>query len=113
MPEILRRLAAVPDVAIFHAGGPLAWDITCEAAAADLEPGQWSGVIEAEDGFYLLLRKDTDLDAVAPDYFDALLQAAAESAEISQTRACAELDVSRFYERLLQARSSLSGGGAA
>ena len=30
----LRRLAAVPDVAIFHAGGPLAWDITCEAAAA-------------------------------------------------------------------------------
>lgn len=23
----LRRLAAVPDVAIFHAGGPLAWDI--------------------------------------------------------------------------------------
>ena len=85
----------------------------CEAAAADLEPGQWSGVIEAEDGFYLLLRKDTDLDAVAPDYFDALLQAAAESAGVSSTRACGDLDVSRFYQRLLQARSSLSGGGAA
>ena len=85
----------------------------CEAAAADLEPGQWSGVIEAEDGFYLLLRKDTDLDAVAPDYFDALLQAAAESAGVSSTRACGDLDVSRFYQRLLQARSSLSSGGAA
>ncbi|WP_370551415.1 TadE/TadG family type IV pilus assembly protein [Collinsella sp. D33t1_170424_A12] len=24
---ILRRLAAVPDIAIFHAGGPLAWEV--------------------------------------------------------------------------------------
>lgn len=29
----LRRLAAVPDVAIFHAGGPLAWEIGLEPAA--------------------------------------------------------------------------------
>lgn len=28
----LRRLAAVPDLAIFHAGGPRSWDIECAAA---------------------------------------------------------------------------------
>lgn len=28
----LRRLAAVPDVSIFHAGGPFAWEIDFEAA---------------------------------------------------------------------------------
>lgn len=26
----LRRLAAVPDVSIFHAGGPRAWEVSCE-----------------------------------------------------------------------------------
>ena len=28
----LRRLAAVPDVAIFHEGGPLSWEIACTGA---------------------------------------------------------------------------------
>lgn len=28
----LRRLSAVPDVSIFHAGGPLSWDISCTPA---------------------------------------------------------------------------------
>ena len=80
----------------------------CEEAASALEEGQWSGVVEAEDGFYLLLRKATDLDAVAPDYFDAMLQAAADSADISLTRAFSDLDVSRFYEALTEARETLS-----
>ncbi len=43
-------------------------------------------MVEADDGFYLILRKPVDLEAVAPDYFDALLQAAADSADISTTR---------------------------
>ena len=30
----LRRLAAVPDISIFHAGGPLAWDIEMQAASS-------------------------------------------------------------------------------
>ena len=58
----------------------------CEEAAQALEEGQFSGVVEADDGFYLILRKPVDLEAVAPDYFDALLQAAADSADISTTR---------------------------
>ena len=70
----------------------------CEEAAQALEEGQFSGVVEADDGFYLILRKHVDLEAVAPDYFDALLQAAADSADISTTRTYADLDVSRFYD---------------
>lgn len=60
-------------------------------------------MVEADDGFYLILRKPVDLEAVAPDYFDALLQAAADSADISTTRTYADLDVSRFYDELIAA----------
>ena len=83
----------------------------CEEAAMALEEGQFSGVVEAEDGFYLLLRKAVDLDAVAPDYFDALLQAAADSAEISTTRALENLDVSSFYDALTEARAAQAPAG--
>ena len=64
-------------------------------------------MVEADDGFYLILRKPVDLEAVAPDYFDALLQAAADSADISTTRTYADLDVSRFYDELIAARAEL------
>ena len=84
----------------------------CEEAVQALDEGQWSGVVEAEDGFYLLLRKPVDLEAVAPDYFDALLQAAADSADLSQTQALERLDVSQFYEALSQAREGLAAGSA-
>ena len=83
----------------------------CEEAVQSLEEGQFSGVVEAEDGFYLLLRKPVDLDAVAPDYFDALLQAAADSAEISTTRALENLDVSSFYDALTEARAAQAPAG--
>ena len=84
----------------------------CEEAAQALEEGQFSGVVEADDGFYLILRKHVDLEAVAPDYFDALLQAAADSADISTTRTYADLDVSRFYDELIAARAELDASGA-
>lgn len=83
----------------------------CEEAAQALEEGQFSGVVEADDGFYLILRKPVDLEAVAPDYFDALLQAAADSADISTTRTYADLDVSRFYDELIAARAELHASG--
>lgn len=99
-----------PDGYTFTAGdGTL--PAACEEAAMVLEEGQFSGVVEAEDGFYLLLRKPVDLDAVAPDYFDALLQAGAESVEISTTRAYDTLDVSSFYAALTEARAELSPSG--
>ena len=86
----------------------------CRAKAEEaqaLEEGQFSGVVEADDGFYLILRKPVDLEAVAPDYFDALLQAAADSADISTTRTYADLDVSRFYDELIAARAELDASG--
>ena len=83
----------------------------CEEAVLALEEGQFSGVVEADDGFYLLLRKPLDLDAVAPDYFDALLQAAADSAEVSATRAYEDLNVQQFYDGLQQARAAQRGSG--
>ena len=100
-----------PDGYTFTAGdGTL--PAACEEAAMALEADQFSGVVEAEDGFYLLLRKQVDLDAVAPDYFDALLQAAADSAEISTTRAYDGLDVIGFYASLTEARAGLSASSA-
>ena len=82
-----------------------------DALAQALEEGQFSGVVEADDGFYLLLRKPLDLDAVAPDYFDALLQAAADSAEVSAARAYEDLNVQQFYDGLQQARAAQRGSG--
>ena len=83
----------------------------CEEAVLALEEGQFSGAVEADDGLYLLLRKPLDLDAVAPDYFDALLQAAADSAEVSATRAYEDLNVQQFYDGLQQARAAQRGSG--
>ena len=79
----------------------------CEEAALALEAGQFSCVVEADDGFYLILRKPVDLEAVAPDYFDALLQAAADSADLSAARAYETLNVPQFYDRLQQARAAM------
>lgn len=79
----------------------------CEEAAQSLEEGQWSGILEADDGFYLILRKPVDLEAVAPDYFDALLQAAADSAEVSVSKAYERLSARQFYDALTAGRSAL------
>lgn len=93
----------------FSPGGAALPD-ACMEALRSLQEGQFSGVVEAEDGFYLLLRRPLDTEAVAPDYFDALLQAAAESADVSVTQACQGIDVSRFYEALTAARAALEAG---
>ena len=83
-----------------------------EAAAQELEENQWSGIVEADDGFYIILRKPLNLDAVSPDYFDALLQAAAESAEVTFSDHYEELTASDFYSGLLSARAALEGTAA-
>lgn len=75
-----------------------------EEAAKTLEEGQWSGILEADDGFYLLLRRPLDTAAVAADYFDSRLQQAAREAEVTTTSAFNNLEVPAFYERLTAAR---------
>ena len=77
-----------------------------EEAAMALEEGQWSGIVETEEGFYILLRKPVDLEAVAGDYFDSLLQQAADQAEIRLTEAYDTIGTGEFYERLTIARQA-------
>ena len=82
-----------------------------EEAAETLEEDQWSGILEADDGFYLLLRRPLDTDAVAADYFDSRLQQAAQEADITTTSAFDALEVPAFYERLTTARDRAEEDG--
>ena len=77
-----------------------------EAAAQALENGQWSGLVEAENGFYILLRRQPDMEVIAGDYFDSLLQAAADQAAIRLEKECQELNTGEFYEKLNLLRQS-------
>ena len=82
-----------------------------EEAAGTLEENQWSGILEADDGFYLLLRRPLDTDAVAADYFDSRLQQAAQEADIVTTSAFDALEVPAFYEHLTAARDRVAEDG--
>lgn len=81
-----------------------------EAAAAELEEGQWSGIVETDNGFYILLRKSVDREAIAGDYFDSQLQEAADQAEIRLTEAYDSIGTGEFYERLTIARQEGNSG---
>lgn len=75
-------------------------DEELESAARALEPGQCSGILETEEGFSILLRRETDLAGLEEDYFDHLLQEAAEEAEVRLTEAYRALDIAAFAARL-------------
>ena len=77
-------------------------DKELEAAVRDLEPGQCSGILETEEGFSILLRQETDLTGLEETYFDHLLQAAAEGAEVRLTETYRALDVPAFAARLAE-----------
>ena len=77
-----------------------------ESAAKALKENQLSGVVEADGGCYLILRKPLDLEAVSGSYFESLLQAAADEAEISYSDAWENLTVGGFYEGLTAARKT-------
>lgn len=77
-------------------------DQELEAAAQDLEVGQCSGILETEEGFSILLRRETDLTGLEEDYFDHLLQEAAEGAEVRLTETYRSLDVAAFAARLAE-----------
>lgn len=75
-----------------------------EDAAAALEEGQWSGIVESDQGFYILLRQPPDSAQVREGYFDQTLQQAADEAEVVYTDDYDALDVASFYTAILQAR---------
>jgi len=65
-------------------------------AVQALEPGQCSGILESEEGFSILQRLETDAEALREEYFDHLLQTAAESAAVAAAAAYDEVDPAAF-----------------
>lgn len=77
-----------------------------EEAALDLEEGQWSGIVEAEGSFYILLRLPLDASATAAEWFDWRLQSAAEAAEVKWTSTLEDLDAGEFWSALMDAEDA-------
>ena len=71
-----------------------------EDALAGLEEGQFSGILEAEDAFVLLLRQKAEERMVREAFFDHQLLKAAEAAEIRCTSAYQTLDVASFWREI-------------
>ena len=67
-----------------------------ENAAATLEEGHFSGILESEEGFSILLRLPTELTDVALRWLDEHLLTLAESADIQTTPEYENLDVNGF-----------------
>ncbi len=77
-----------------------------EEAALDLEEGQWSGIVEADGSFYILLRLPLDASATAAEWFDWRLQSAAEAAEVKWTSTLEDLDAGEFWSALMDAEDA-------
>jgi len=75
-----------------------------EEAAEALEEGQFSGILESEEGFSILRRLASDGKALAGEAFDRLLQDAAEGALVQTAPAYDGLDAAAFDEALAELR---------
>lgn len=80
-----------------------------EAAAAALEEGQWSGIVEAEGSFYILLRLPLDDAASVSAWFDWNLQSAADGAQVETTADLDRLDAGEFWQSLKEIRTAQTG----
>lgn len=78
-----------------------------EEALRALEVGQWSGVVETEEGYYLLLRQETDSSAIRTDCFDQTLLAAAQEADTEPDAKLETLSVPAFYDAVCRERETL------
>ena len=76
------------------------FEASLQAAAQALEPGQYSGILESAEGFSILRRQPEDVSSLREDYFDSLLQRAAEESRIQTTEAYETLSVGNFYAAL-------------
>jgi len=75
-----------------------------EEAAEALEEGQYSGILESEEGFSILRRLASEGAADAGEAFDQLLQDAAEGALVQTAPAYDSLDAAAFDKALAELR---------
>ena len=98
--------AAAFDTLLAETGGALLeetdWTPSLQDTVAALEPGQFSGIIETENGFVILRRLPADRDALREAYFDSLLQDAADASEIQVSSAYETLRPAAFWTALKQ-----------
>ena len=80
------------------------------AAAQALAENAVSDVVETEAGYCVILRRPLDLEAVRSDYFDLLLQTAADTAEIVYSDAWKTLNPADVYAGLTAARAARTAG---
>lgn len=78
-----------------------------EEALQALEVGQWSGVVETEEGYYLLLRQEPDSAAIRADCFDDKLLTAAQAADTQPGAKLETLSVPAFYDAVCREREAL------
>ncbi|WP_297981190.1 peptidylprolyl isomerase [uncultured Oscillibacter sp.] len=95
--------AEVPEEFDTFALGDGALEETLEAAAQALEAGQCSGILETGEGLSILFRVEADKSGVEEEYFDHLLQEAAENAAVQLTEAYQALDPADFSAGLVRA----------
>ena len=84
-------------------GGLLAeteWTPALREAAAALAPGQISGILETETGFFILRRRTVDAQTLRDAWFDRLVQSTADAAEIQCTEAYKALRPVAFWQAL-------------
>ena len=77
-----------------------------EEAAQALEEGQYSGILESEEGFSILRRLASESGTLAGEAFDRLLQDAAEGALVQTAPAYDGLDAAAFDKALTELREA-------
>lgn len=75
-----------------------------EEAALSLAVGQCSGILETEEGFWILRRSETKRDTLCENWFDDLLRRRAEEAAVEVTAAYRKLEIPAFHRRLTELR---------
>lgn len=79
---------------------------------AELEVGQLGMTDETDYGYFVLLRLDTDLDALSEDYsidtYDSLVAQWMDEAEVTTTEAMDNLDAAAFYSKLIPLQEVLT-----
>lgn len=78
------------------------------AAVSEREAYQLTGVVEAENGYYIAMRLPPDMDAAAQDLFSARFLQLREDAVVRTTAAYDRLNTGAFYNALLTLRQSLA-----